>query len=1043
MAFKQQTTSFDPPTQTSEILALAAVFNSEFSIDWLQELVGAKASTILSALNEGVRSGWLSSKKDGVFIFEDSSVREKIWKTVPKKDQARFHQQAAEIISREMPSVEKTDQQLGEHLLHVENDLDGCRYLIEVGNRSRKEYRFEDAQKFYRKAFQDLSGMEGKEADILYSETAIQYSKISTPASDSSQVIKTIQAAIKRAKRSGLKSNLALLKMHMAKQEWLLSNHQKAFRQFNLGWSLAESIDDPVFKRSVNVFNMFFKYWQGRFKDVVIHYEEFAPAVSEMPKTEFSLLANLTIGACLGNYGQIFQGIGMMDVIRRRSREAGNLNIASHATSVLALFLVDLKRFEEAIPFYQEALEGAVAGHNSFTQVLVILGLAHAYLHIGEKKKAQEALDDYQKLSLKHQIFAAPFPLLMEICWKMEESNGFSSNGLSLDTEIQRALDSQNVYMKGMAYYYQALLHKGHGYSQDKIVDKFQQAINYLELSGHRIGLENARLELARTLIQMGEQEQAIELATPAVRHLYSLDRELVPDDFRSLIQYHDSEKGLLKEILSLGQELANIREPRDLVNRIVSTVNRIIGAERGAIFLIDDSTGQLRLRAAKNLGNEDIFADDFSESMKLIEETVKSGTEQIRHFEPSPGKMSRECSLSSIVCIPMSLRNRIIGVLYNDNRIYRNTFRSPDLETLKYFAAQAAIALDNAHAYQTLQEQYQKEKEEKQYLKEQFVEELHFEDIVGRSPAIKSVFSHIDSVASTDSAVLILGETGVGKELVARAIHNNSTRKHGPFIRVNCSALTENLVSSELFGHEKGAFTGAIDQRIGRFELADKGTLFLDEIGDISQATQLRLLRVLQTKEFERVGGRQTILSNFRLMAATNKDLHQEIKSGRFRMDLYYRLNIFPIHVPPLRERKEDIPLLAHHFLNIYTKKLNKEITSIPTEVIQKMKTYDWPGNVRELENYVERGTILSKGDCFLPPTIEFDSPVTLPVSLNISHQDNERNHILNILNQTNGRIAGSGGAAEILKLHPNTLRYRMKKLNIQINRRGTLCNS
>jgi len=382
----------------------------------------------------------------------------------------------------------------------------------------------------------------------------------------------------------------------------------------------------------------------------------------------------------------------------------------------------------------------------------------------GKNKQAQDTLNDYFKLSQKHQILTAPFPLLMEICLKMEESDGFSGNELSLTTEIQRALDSENVYMKGSALYHQALLKKRQSHSPRKIADKLQQAIHYLELSGHRIGLENARLELSRTLTQMGEQEQAIELAVPAVRHLYSIDRDLVPYDFRDLIQLHDSEKGLLKEILSLGQELATIREPRDLVNRIVSTVNRIIGAERGAIFLIDDSTEQPQLKAAKNLTNEDILSDDFAASMELIEETVKSGKEQIKHFKPSSEKTPQEYSLCSIVCIPMFLRNRMIGVLYNDNRIYRRTFRSPDLETLKYFAAQAAIALDNAHAYQTLQEQYQKEKEEKLYLKEQFLEQLHFEDIVGQSPAIRSVFSQIDSVAGTDSAVLILGETAVGK---------------------------------------------------------------------------------------------------------------------------------------------------------------------------------------------------------------------------------------------------------------------------------------
>ena len=384
-----------------------------------------------------------------------------------------------------------------------------------------------------------------------------------------------------------------------------------------------------------------------------------------------------------------------------------------------------------------------------------------------------------------------------------------------------------------------------------------------------------------------------------------------------------------------------------------------------------------------------------------------------------------------------MTLRDEVIGVLYHDNRLFRSAFDENDLEVLDYFAAQAAIAMDNARAYETLQNMYQRQKEEKQYFEEQFLESLDFEDIVGKSAAIRQVFAQIDSVAATDATVLISGETGVGKELVARAIHRNSLRHNGPFIRVNCSAFSEQLISSELFGHEKGAFTGATHKRIGRFELAHGGTIFLDEIGDIPLEVQVRLLQVLQNKEFERVGGQETLYSDFRLMAATNRDVQVEVETHRFRKDLFYRLNVFPIHVPPLRERKEDVPLLAYHFLVDYAKKLSKKIERIPHVEMQKLLDYDWPGNVRELKNVIERGVILCQGPFYQVPDSGLTAGALSTVQKEMSLEENERAHIGRVLDMTGGKVRGRDGAAEILNINPSTLYSRMKKLGISNPRR------
>jgi transcriptional regulator with GAF, ATPase, and Fis domain len=323
--------------------------------------------------------------------------------------------------------------------------------------------------------------------------------------------------------------------------------------------------------------------------------------------------------------------------------------------------------------------------------------------------------------------------------------------------------------------------------------------------------------------------------------------------------------------------------------------------------------------------------------------------------------------------------------------------------------------------------------REEKRYYEEQHFRNLLTEDIIGDSPSFRRVLDQVYQVANTGTNVLILGETGVGKELVARAIHRNSPRSDKPFIRVLCSALPDTLIPSELFGHERGAFTGATQRRIGRFELANGGTIFLDETGDLPWDVQVRLLRILQDKEFERVGGNETIHSDFRLLTATNRNLEQEVKANRFRPDLYYRLNVFPILVPPLRERKNDIPLLAQHFLKVYAAKMGKIFERIPAEEMNKLLHYDWPGNVRELENIIERSTILSSPPNFRAPELESNyKKLDLPINY-LTMSEMERHHIVSILQRTGWKVTGPAGAADILGINPSTLSFRMKKLGIE----------
>jgi len=330
-------------------------------------------------------------------------------------------------------------------------------------------------------------------------------------------------------------------------------------------------------------------------------------------------------------------------------------------------------------------------------------------------------------------------------------------------------------------------------------------------------------------------------------------------------------------------------------------------------------------------------------------------------------------------------------------------------------------------------EEALRRSEDEKRYLEEELTTTSQFDEIIGEAPGLKRVLKHVETVAPTDATVLILGETGTGKELIARAIHNLSPRRLRAFVKLNCSAIPAGLLESELFGHEKGAFTGAISQRIGRLELAHEGTLFLDEIGDLPLELQPKILRALQEKEFERVGSTRTIPVNVRLLAATNRDLAQMVENREFRSDLYYRLKVFPVQLPPLRERVEDIPLLAKYFLDQHSRRMNRRIETIPEDAIEALARWRWPGNIRELENFIERAVILSTGPTLRAPLAELHQTAEVASETSQNFHDAEREHVLRVLRETKGHISGPNGAAERLGLKRTTLNSKMKKLGIK----------
>src|SRR5579863_8334262 len=522
-----------------------------------------------------------------------------------------------------------------------------------------------------------------------------------------------------------------------------------------------------------------------------------------------------------------------------------------------------------------------------------------------------------------------------------------------------------------------------------------------------------------------------------------------------------------LQLLLNLTNRVTSNLQLRELLRAVSANIREVMQCDAVAVSLVDSASGTSNLYVldfpqGKGLIKEERVLTIVGAAKRVLE-TLKPAV--VNKADPSevPPEIYDEVvaeGLQSTCLIPLINRGRALGIL----TIARTTeapFTPYDVDFLTQAAGQIAIAIENAVAYHEISELKDKLAQEKLYLEEEIRGEMNFENIIGGSPTLKHVLELVETVAPSDSTVLLLGETGTGKELIARAIHDRSRRKERTFVKMNCAAIPTGLLESELFGHEKGAFTGAIIQKVGRMELADQGTLFLDEVGDIPIEIQPKLLRALQEREFERLGSIHTRRVNIRLVAATNRDLEKMIAAREFRSDLYYRLNVFPIRIPPLRERKADIPLLASYFVQKFAKQMQKHIVNIPAAVMKALIAWEWPGNVREVENFIERAVILTRGRSLMAPLGELrkvttEEPKAAATNIAANHDDisrivketinalhgnsssagdhakKQRDQIVKALTEAKGRVGGADGAAARLRVNRTTLLARMKKLGI-----------
>src|ERR1700736_1068188 len=504
-----------------------------------------------------------------------------------------------------------------------------------------------------------------------------------------------------------------------------------------------------------------------------------------------------------------------------------------------------------------------------------------------------------------------------------------------------------------------------------------------------------------------------------------------------------------LKVLLELTNHVVSNLDLRDLLGAVVASTRRVMGCDGVGITLPDADNTHLRIYAL-----DLAFSDEsvHEESLVPIDEDISGAVFRtgklwcgsVLEARRLGMKDAAQVEVGTVCVLPLVSRGRVLGV-FGVVKYQDNAFTGDDIEFLSQIGNQVAIAVENACAFGEIRELKDQLSKEKLYLEDEIRTEMNFAQIIGNSASLRRVLKHVETVAPTDSTALIYGETGTGKELIARGIHDLSPRRSKPFVKLNCAAIPTGLLESELFGHEKGAFTGAIAQRIGRFEVANGGTIFLDEVGEIPLELQTKLLRVLQEREFERLGSSRTLRTDARLIAATNRDLEAMVSEQTFRSDLFFRLNVFPVHVPPLRQREGDIPFLVRHFAQQFSRRMNKVIETIPSATMDALCRYHWPGNVRELQNVIERAVIISTGPALSVDVADLKfSKSSHPEERALAAKsdtngalhnvlaETERQQILKALKQSNWVVAGPNGAAARLGMNRSTLQVRIRKLGI-----------
>ncbi len=1029
-------------------LAVLYAWGKDISINLAGILAPITPGPLFDLLNRTKDLGWIIQKDSDHF-----SINPSIPKSVLKKLQAiNTPEQMKHIIDKLAdPEIEEqVEPQVMLRLLEQSGRKGRTgKLLVAVAQKALRENNFEASWENYRKAIETLGAeLKSEQYRTLYVEAVLNLSNLSFMLGKGLHILpKLLHRAQKTADLLGDKRSQALLKLHIGRMHWFTDHSSELSKVIASGIQEVEKLGDVDILNKSSGYMAISYFHQGNLRKALEYFEYSEHTIEReqgeiVPDISTRLVTPFFMGFCLAYLGDFHRAIGSLECNWRLAIQKSRHSLATTLRAALGTVLVLIKNDRQASIHLKAALNEASATNNDFALRCSLLGLALNDMNKGNIKESYQFLHrgfTETKDPALGPNFSSPW--VLEMLFQFNELGFDPIPNVSYAQAIKRINGGTNIHLKGVVLRLEAEKKLAKNRTSSQVVEDLEQSSKYLEKAGDTIQLSKSILAMAKVETARNNTAEAKQLALKSWRLLGGYSECFFPDKFRHYIEYKQNnyenreyQQDLIERCLDLFSTVLPVGNEEQIYTRIVVATNRFFGAERGGLFWFPKGnlTKTPELLAGCNLMNSDVSSTDFKPYMDLILKAFRNKKPILVRPESSHD-IDKERYPKTVFCLPIAENSRMTGVLYHDNSYLEDSFNFLTTESLGILIDHFNKLVERVRSYCKLLEE-----------RETLISTLSLNEknnshkgLLYQSSIMENLLDNVDKAAKSDSTIIILGDSGVGKELLARRVHSSSPRANKPFIIVDPTTIPEALFESELFGHEKGSFTGADARKKGRIELAHQGTLFIDEVGELPKSVQVKLLRAIQEGSFSRLGGNKVLHSNFRLVAATNRDLQEEVKMGHFREDLYFRLNVIPFKIPSLKDRPEDILLLTRHFIQRLEKKYNKKYGSIDQESEDMLKNYPWPGNVRELENVVERAVLLSSGD-----RLEIDIPMhssqetSSPFSDDPTLNEIQRRYIKYVLEKTGGKISGTGGAAAILGMPRTTLNARMKKLKIRTAR-------
>jgi transcriptional regulator with GAF, ATPase, and Fis domain len=1021
-------------------LAAIAAFESPVSVDFTGRLVPLFPGPLIDLLEKTEASGWIKKTENSLLEMGKGLPAKAVEKLKTINNKKHLSMIVDRILDENLSGMLDLSSQVG--IMHrAGRDLEAGMLEIDLAREVLEKNKYEEGRIHLAKAVYSLeSGCKDPEIAGLFISSILQLSNISFALGKGLlKIEKFLTKAYEAAVTIGDKRSCALINLHIGRLYYFTDRRDEALVALSIGNDEIEELGDSDIHSQSAIFLGIYFFIQGEFEKAFGHLEKancvFDSDETSMPKDP---LAPIFFGYCAIYLGRFHRAIGHLDYCNRIALERSDMALSSTFRSVLGTLLVLLKKDKEAKLHLDEAQKEAGGTGNVLGLYFSMGGMALYLFAKGDVEKAYNMAVDTIKEGTRAGLirqFASPW--FLEVFYEFHQLGYDPIPHFDIADVMERVMDGVNCHLQGVCLRLKAKMLMGQGGSHMKIAEYLTKSEAKLRQSGDPVQTSKTLLEISRLELIKGHRDKARQIAKQARHMLGGYIDEFFPDEFRHLIENKEGfpdkefkEEEFLDRYLEMIESFYPSENRMEILSKMLAATSQMFGAERSGLFWFPKGQHRAKpeLRASLNLPKIEIDSSNFKPSLNIILKTFRKNhpfSEKLTLKEFSLGKKF----VRSVLCIPIEVNNLPHGVLYYDNSYLDNAFEFLNLSVIKRMARHTNMVverrMDHIKANDTVN---------KLAFEKSLFQDSKDAEIITQSNKVYRLLDQVDKVAGTESTVLILGETGTGKELVAKRIHKKSRRSKAPLIVVDSTTIPENLLESELFGYEKGAFTGADKRKIGCIEMADKGTLFLDEVGELPLAAQAKLLRALQEKTIRRVGGVVSIAADFRLVTATNRDLAIEVEQGRFREDLFYRLNVVPFELPPLRKRDKDSVLLSQHFINRYSKKYNFPGFELSSDEKIIIINYPWPGNIRELKNVMERAVLLSNGDRLelnlpsdkpFPSTDQFGDMPTL--------DEIQCRYIHHVLEYTKGKVSGPEGACEILGMKRSSFYSRIKALGFK----------